>query len=95
MGLCNRDKKEVYTKEEKGISVVKEREGRGAQVYGRTIEEMIYQTLKVTSNGTCVFIRNKNDKKCIVQNYYYLNEQTIKNNYSLPLTLNIVEKYRY
>ena len=66
MGLCNRDKKEVYTKEEKGISVVKEREGRGAQVYGRTIEEMIYQTLKVTSNGTCVFIRNKNDKKCIV-----------------------------
>ena len=95
MGLCNRDKKEVYTKEEKGISVVKEREGRGAQVYGRTIEEMIYQTLKVTSNGTCVFIRNKNDKKCIVQNYYYLNEQTIKKNYPLPLTLNIVEKYRY
>ena len=41
------------------------------------------------------FIRNKNGKKYIVQNYYYLNEQTIKKNYSLPLTLNIVEKYRY
>ena len=29
--------------------------------------------------------------KRIVQDYRYLNEQTIKNNYPLPLILNIVE----
>ena len=37
------------------------------------------------------FIRKKNCKKYIVQDYQYLNEQTIKNNYSLLLILNIVE----
>ena len=37
------------------------------------------------------FIRKKDSKKIMVQNYRYLNEWTIKNNYSLPLILNIVE----
>jgi len=37
------------------------------------------------------FIRKKDSKKRMVQNYRYLNEWTIKNNYSLPLILNIVE----
>ena len=33
------------------------------------------------------FVGKKDDKKHMVQNYGYLNEQTIKNNYSLPLIL--------
>ena len=37
------------------------------------------------------FIGKKNGKKRIVQDYRYLNEWTIKNNYSLPLILDIVE----
>jgi len=35
------------------------------------------------------FIGKKNSKKCMVQNY--LNEWMIKNNYPLPLILDIVE----
>ena len=37
------------------------------------------------------FIRKKNCKKYIVQDYWYLNAQTIKNNYPLLLILNFVE----
>ena len=38
-----------------------------------------------------IFVRKKNGKEKIVQNYRYLNEWTIKNNYPLPLILDIVE----
>ena len=37
------------------------------------------------------FIKKKDKKKYMVQNYRYLNKWTIKNNYSLPLILDIVE----
>ena len=37
------------------------------------------------------FIGKKNDKKYIILKYRYLNKQTIKNNYSLSLILDIVE----
>ena len=38
-----------------------------------------------------VFFVGKNSKKRMVQNYRYLNEWTIKNNYPLPLISDIVE----
>ena len=37
------------------------------------------------------FVKKKNNKKKMVQDYKYLNEWTIKNNYLLLLILNIVE----
>jgi len=37
------------------------------------------------------FVEKKDGKKWIVQDYRYLNEWTIKNNYSLPLISDIVE----
>jgi len=37
------------------------------------------------------FVGKKDDKKQMVQDYWYLNEWTIKNNYLLPLISNIVE----
>jgi len=49
----------IDTKEEKGISVVKRRERKGAQVHSRTIKERVYQVLKVTSNSTSVFCRKE------------------------------------
>jgi len=45
------------------------------QVHQRTIEERVYQTLKVVSNSICVlYVKKKNGKKHIVQDYQYLNE---------------------
>ena len=37
------------------------------------------------------FIRKKDGKKRIVQDYWYLNEWTVKNNYPLPLISDIIE----
>jgi len=37
------------------------------------------------------FVGKKNGKKHMVQDYRYLNEWTIKNNYPLPLILDILE----
>jgi len=37
------------------------------------------------------FIGKKDGKKCMVQDYRYLHEWTIKNNYPLPLILDVLE----
>ena len=37
------------------------------------------------------FVGNKDGKKRMVQDYRYLNEWTVKNNYPLPLILDILE----
>ena len=37
------------------------------------------------------FVEKKNGKKRMVQDYHYLNKWTIKNNYPLPLILDIIK----
>jgi len=61
MGPCNRYRYEekICTEEGKGVSVVKERERRGARIHTRTTEEKIYPTLKVTLNSTSVLCRKE------------------------------------
>ena len=47
--------------------------------------------LKLPQIVPVFFVEKKDRKKRIVQDYRYLNEWTIKNNYPLPLILDIVE----
>ena len=47
--------------------------------------------LKSPQIALVFFVRKKDGKKWMVQNYRYLNEWTIKNNYSLPLISDVVE----
>ena len=69
------------------------REERG-EVY-KFIEEQLrkwyIRPLKSPHKAPVFFVGKKNGKKSIVQNYRYLNEWTIKNNYILPLISNIVK----
>jgi len=46
---------------------------------------------KLPQTVSVFFIRKKDGKKRMVQNYRYLNEWTIKNNYPLPLMSDVVE----
>ena len=87
---CDRDEERVDTKKEKGVSVVKTREGRDAWVHSRTIEKYIRPS-KLPQTALVFIVEKKDGKKWIVQDYRYLNEWTIKNNYSLPLISDIVE----
>jgi len=47
--------------------------------------------LKSPQTALVFFVGKKDEKKYIVQDYRYLNEWTVKNNYSLPLISDIVE----
>jgi len=47
--------------------------------------------LKSPQIASVLFVRKKDGKKQMVQNYRYLNEWTVKNNYLLPLISDIVE----
>ena len=51
----------------------------------------VYQTLKVTLDLAIILCRKKNRKKRIVQDYQYLNKETVKNNYLLLLILNLID----
>jgi len=46
---------------------------------------------KLPQMASVFFVGNKNGKKRMVQNYRYLNEWTIKNNYLLPLISDVIE----
>ena len=47
--------------------------------------------LKSSQMAPVFFVGKKDRKKRMVQDYRYLNEWTVKNNYPLPLISNIVE----
>jgi len=47
--------------------------------------------LKLPQTASVFFVGKKDSKKRMVQDYRYLNEWTIKNNYPLPLISDIVE----
>ena len=47
--------------------------------------------LKLPQTVPVFFVEKKDRKKHMVQNYRYLNEWTVKNNYPLSLILDIVE----
>ena len=46
---------------------------------------------KLPQTALVFFVGKKNGKKRMVQDYRYLNEWTIKNNYPLPLISDVVE----
>jgi len=47
--------------------------------------------LKLPQMALVLFVRKKDSKKYMVQNYMYLNKWTVKNNYLLSLISDIVE----
>jgi len=52
------------------------------------------QPLKSPQMAPVFFVGKKDGKKRMVQDYRYLNEWTVKNNYPLPLILDILENIR-
>jgi len=49
------------------------------------------QLSKLSQTAPVFFVGKKDGKKRMVQNYWYLNEWTIKNNYPLPLISDVLE----
>jgi len=53
------DMKEEFVPKKGKVYPLSREERGGVQVYPRTTEERVYQTLEVASNGTCVFHRKE------------------------------------
>ena len=60
---CYRYEGRACANEGEGVSVVEERERRGAWVYIGIIEKEVYQTLEITSNSTGIFCRKEGWKE--------------------------------
>ena len=50
------------------------------------------QQTKSPQTSPVFFIPKKDGKKQMVQDYYYLNKETIKNNYLLPLIPELIDR---
>ena len=59
VGLCNRCKGRVCTKEGEGVSIVKGGKGRGKRVCKRTVKKGIHSAVEITANGTSVLCREE------------------------------------
>jgi len=46
---------------------------------------------KLPQTSPVFFVGKKNRKKRMVQDYWYLNKGTVKDNYSLPLILDLID----
>ena len=64
------------------------------RVYSKTNKEGVYKTIKVTTDYANIFIEKKNGKKRMVQDYQYLNEWTVNNNYPLPFISDMIKNIR-
>ena len=84
-------KKELMPRKRKMYSLLrKERE----EVHEFILKQLRKGYIKPSNPSQMVlvfFVKKKNRKKHIVQNYRYFNEWTVKNNYLLPLISDIIE----
>ena len=60
----------------------------------KQLQKGYIQPLKSPQTAPVFFVEKKDGKKRMVQDYRYLNEWTIKNNYPLPLISDILENIR-
>ena len=91
MGSHNRYKGRICVEERKNVSVVKGRKRGVCEFIQEQLRKEYIRPSKLLQTAPVFFIEKKDGKKKMVQDYRHLNEWTIKNNYSLPLILNIVE----
>lgn len=68
---------------------------RKEEVYSEVDKKEVDLTIKVTTDYTGIFFVGKKDrKKRMVQDYWYLNKQIVKNNYPLLLISDIIKNIR-
>jgi len=69
----------------------REEKGGMCKFIEKQLRKRYIRSSKLPQVASVFFVGKKNGKKRIVQDYRYLNEWTIKNNYSLSLISDIVE----
>jgi len=91
LGSCDRSQKDVQTAKEKDLLSIQKQEGGSPEFCERSVEERVYQTLKSPQMLPVFFVGKKDGSKWIVMDYHNLNSQTVKNNYPLPLIMELID----
>ena len=84
-------KKGFMPRKEKVYLLSREEREEVREFINKQLRKGYIRLLKLPQTAPVFFIEKKNGKKQMVQDYRYLNKWTIKNNYPLPLILDIVE----
>ena len=84
-------KKEFVPRKGKVYSLSREERGEMCKFIAEQLRKGYIRLSKLSQMAPVFFVGKKNGKKRMVQDYQYLNEQTVKNNYSLLLISDIIE----
>jgi len=78
-------------RKEKVYPLLREEREEVREFVREQLRKRYIQPFKSPQMAPVFFVRKKDGKKQMVQDYRYLNEWTIKNNYLLPLISDILE----
>jgi len=78
-------------RKEKVYSLSREERKEVCEFISEQLRKKYIRPSKLSQIALVFFIGKKDGKKQMVHDYKYLNEWTVKNNYPLPLILDIVE----
>ena len=84
-------KKGFMLRKEKIYLLLREEREEVCKFISEQLRKGYIRPLKSLQMAPVFFVEKKDSKEWMVQNYWYLNEWTIKNNYLLPLILDIIK----
>ena len=87
-------KKDFIPKKERTYLILREKKEKVRELMEKQSRKGYIRSSKLPQTLLVFFIRKKNEKKKIIQNYRYLNKRIVKNNYLLLLIsdlINIIE----
>ena len=87
----NWDKEKICPEKGKDVSLSREEREEVCKFIQEQLRKEYIRLSKLLQAAPVFFVGKKNGKKRMVQDYKYLNEWTIKNNYTLSFILDIIE----
>jgi len=87
-------KKEFMPRKEKVYLLSKEKRKEMREFIQKQTRKRYIQPLKSSQTVLVFFVGKKDEKKRIVQYYWYLNKWIVKNNYLLPFISDVIKNIR-
>jgi len=83
-------KEDFIPKKEKTYLMLRQEKEEVQEFMEEQLRKGYIRPSKSLQTSPVFFVEKKNRKKRMVQDYQYLNKGTVKNNYSLPLILDLI-----
>jgi len=83
-------KEDFIPKKEKTYLMLRQEKEEVQEFVEEQLRKGYIRPSKSPQTSPVFFVEKKNRKKRMVQDYQYLNKGTVKNNYSLPLILDLI-----